>query len=103
MHLPLAIPKVRVTQFHWEKDPINPFYLSTFLDLGTNWTEQPDEFAIISGYATTGEQWSAEKNQQADERLFQQLEEKGAGCEGSLAMPRDTGHKRTLLGNSYLV
>ncbi|GEM_PF-6095310 len=21
-------------------DPINPFYLSTFLDLGTNWTEQ---------------------------------------------------------------
>ena len=48
-------------------DPINPLYLSTFLDLGPDWSEQPKEFAIISAYATTGEKWSAERNQQADE------------------------------------
>ena len=35
-------------------DPINPLYLSTFLDLGPDWSEQPKEFAIISAYATTG-------------------------------------------------
>ncbi len=47
--------------------PVNPLYLSTFLDVGTDWSEQSEEFAIVSGYATTGEKWSAERNQQADE------------------------------------
>ncbi len=74
-------------------DPINPFYLSTFLDLGTNWTEQPEEFAIISGYATTGEQWSAEKNQQADERLFERLEGEGRWLRRLTGYAPDTGHK----------
>ena len=60
-------------------DPINPLYLSTFLDVGTDWSEQPEEFAIISGYATTGGKWSAERNQQADELLYQRLVEKGRG------------------------
>ena len=54
-------------------DPINPLYLSTFLDLGPDWSEQPKEFAIISAYATTGEKWSAERNQQADKRLYERL------------------------------
>ena len=58
-------------------DPINPLYLSTFLDLGTDWSEQPEEFAIVSGYSTTGKKWSAERNRQADERLQKRLVEKG--------------------------
>ena len=57
--------------------PINPLYLSTFLDVGADWSEQSEEFAIVSGYATTGEKWSAERNQQADELLYQRLVEKG--------------------------
>ena len=57
--------------------PVNPLYLSTFLDVGADWSEQSEEFAIVSGYATTGEKWSAERNQQADERLQKRLVEKG--------------------------
>ena len=57
--------------------PVNPLYLSTFLDVGADWSEQSEEFAIVSGYATTGEKWSAERNQQADELLYQRLVEKG--------------------------
>lgn len=46
---------------------ISPLSLSTFLNLGADWSEQSEEFAIVSGYATTSEKWSAERNQQADE------------------------------------
>ena len=73
-------------------DPINPLYLSTFLDLGPNWSEQPEEFAIISGYATTGEKWSEERNQQADERLQKRLVEKGAWLRRVTGYAPDTGH-----------
>ena len=73
-------------------DPINPLYLSTFLDLGPDWSEQPKEFAIISAYATTGEKWSAERNQQADERLQKQLVEKGAWLRSVIGYAPDTGH-----------
>ena len=41
--------------------PVNPLYLSTFLDVGADWSEQSEEFAIVSGYATTGEKLSAEQ------------------------------------------
>ena len=47
--------------------PISPMYLSTFLNVGADRLEQPEEFAIVFDYATTGEKWSAERNQQADE------------------------------------
>ena len=47
--------------------PVNPLYLSTTLDVGADLSEQSEEFAIVSGYATTGENWAAERNQQADE------------------------------------
>jgi len=47
--------------------PISPLSLSTFLNVGADWSEQLQEFAIVSGYATTVEKWSAERNQQADE------------------------------------
>ena len=73
-------------------NPINPLYISTFLDLGPDWSEQPEEFAIISGYATTGEKWSAERNQQADERLYQRLLEKGTWVRRVTGYAPDTGH-----------
>ena len=73
-------------------DPINPLYLSTFLDLGPDWSEQPKEFAIISAYATTGEKWSTERNQQADERLQKQLVEKGAWLRSVTGYAPDTGN-----------
>ena len=72
-------------------DSINPLYLSTFLDLGTDWSEQPEEFAIISGYATTGEKWSEERNRQADDLLLQLLVEMGNW------LRRVTGYALTLV------
>ena len=76
-------------------DPINPLYLSTFLDVGTDWSEQPEEFSIISAYATTGEKWSEERNQQADERLQKRLVEKGAWLRRVTGYAPDTGHNET--------
>ena len=73
-------------------DSINPLYLSTFLDLGTDWSEQPEEFAIISGYATTGEKWSEERNRQADDRLLQRLVEMGNWLRRVTGYAPDTDH-----------
>ncbi len=75
-----------------EMDPVNPLYLSTFLDLGVDWSEQPEEFAIISGYATTGEKWSTERNQQADEQLHHRLVENGTWLRRVTGYAPDTGH-----------
>ena len=75
-----------------EMDPVNPLYLSTFLDLGVDWSEQPEEFAIISGYATTGEKWSTERNQQADEQLHYRLVENGTWLRRVTGYAPDTGH-----------
>ena len=46
----------------------------------------PDEFAIITAYATTGETWSEERNQAADLKLENELRETG------LWMRRLTGY-----------
>ena len=73
-------------------DSVNPFYLSTFLDLGVDWSEQPEEFAIISGYATTGEKWPTERNQQADEQLHHRLVENGTWLRRVTGYAPDTGH-----------
>lgn len=37
----------------------------------------PREFAVITAYATTGEQWSATENLAADQRLTRQIRESG--------------------------
>ena len=73
-------------------DSVNPLYLSTFLDLGVDWSEQREEFAIISGYATTGEKWPTERNQQADEQLHHRLVENGTWLRRVTGYAPDTGH-----------
>ena len=73
-------------------DSVNPLYLSTFLDLGVDWSEQPEEFAIISGYATTGKKWPTERNQQADEQLHHRLVENGTWLRRVTGYAPDTGH-----------
>ena len=73
-------------------DSVNPLYLSTFLDLAVDWSEQPEEFAIISGYATTGEKWPTERNQQADEQLHHRLVENGTWLRRVTGYAPDTGH-----------
>jgi hypothetical protein len=47
---------------------MHPAYFTVrFLVTGT--TPWPDQFAIVTGYATTGEQWTPEQNLAADTRL----------------------------------
>ena len=48
---------------------MNPAYFETHFRRHENWNDWPAAFAIITAYATTGERWSAEKNEAADREL----------------------------------
>ena len=65
-----------MTEAHYRAKKMNPIYLETCfkrdLDNDPNFDMfeiLPDEFAIITAYATTGEEWSDVFNEQEDERL----------------------------------
>lgn len=53
---------------------------------GINW---PEQFAIVTAYPTTGEQWSAERITEANERLQAELQR----CH--VWLPRITGYSPT--------
>lgn len=53
----------------------------------------PGSFAIISAYATTGESWSEEKNNEADARLFHALITMGLTPVRVLAYSPETAHE----------
>jgi len=48
---------------------VRPEYFQTQFRTETAFDEWPYSFAIITAYATTGEVWTEEQNQRADERL----------------------------------
>ena len=52
--------------------PVPSFYKET-LFLADEWKDAPDKFAIITAYATTGENWSDKENKDADRRLMKTL------------------------------
>lgn len=52
---------------------MSPDYFDTRFRLGLPLPELPEEFAIITAYATTGEAWTAEENQAANEALSAEL------------------------------
>jgi hypothetical protein len=52
----------------------------------------PDEFAIITAYATTGETWSEERNQAADLKLENELRETGSWMRRITGYDPGTGH-----------
>ena len=52
----------------------------------------PDQFAIITAYATTGEQWTLEKNRDADARLAAWLAHHGVWHHRITGYAPDTGH-----------
>ncbi len=59
------------------KEGFHPaYYRTTFsCDDAESW---PVRFAIVTAYATTGETWSAARNQQADRELLTRIEERGS-------------------------
>ena len=58
-------------------------------DLGT----APDEFAIITAYATTGEQWPEEMNRDADRRLEIELRKIAPWVHRITGYSPTTGHR----------
>jgi hypothetical protein len=58
-------------------NPLHPAYFEVRFSgevLPDHW---PDQFAVITAYATTGEQWIAAENQAADQQLLQRIQERG--------------------------
>lgn len=51
----------------------HPAYSQTRFSIQAQQVEWPDEFAIITAWATTGEVWTADRNREADERLKQTI------------------------------
>lgn len=56
---------------------MTPAYFDTRFKLGLPLTELPDSFAIITAHATTGEVWTPENNNTANEALCAELEKGG--------------------------
>ena len=54
-----------------------PAYFDTRFKLGLPLTELPDSFAIITAHATTGEVWTPEDNNTANEALRAELDKGG--------------------------
>ncbi|MDA7522705.1 DUF3293 domain-containing protein, partial [Akkermansiaceae bacterium] len=54
---------------------IYPAYAETHFHIEENCVDWPQEFAIITAYATTGEQWSQSENEDADQTLHDELSE----------------------------
>ena len=52
----------------------------------------PDEFAIITAYATTGETWSEDRNRAADLKLENELRATGSWMRRITGYDPDTGH-----------
>ncbi len=70
---------------------MNPIYFEThFLSDLKDW---PVTFAIITAYATTGETWTAEKNEAADRGLGKVLIANGSLLGRVVGYSPKTGHK----------
>lgn len=54
---------------------MNPIYLNTHFESEEKINDWPGQFAIITGYATTGEDWSEQQNKLADSTLEEKLKE----------------------------
>jgi hypothetical protein len=55
-------------------------------------TDWPSEFVIISAFATTGESWTTQENEDADHRLASELRSRGGWFARIVAYSPTTGH-----------
>ena len=56
---------------------MNPIYFETHIRIVDKNINFPNEFVIITAFATTGERWSEEQNKTADQKLYQELKKYG--------------------------
>src|SRR5688572_21055964 len=52
---------------------VNPVYLETRFRICEHRYDWPDEFVIVSAYATTGETWTDRESEAADQQLASEL------------------------------
>lgn len=58
-------------------DSLHPAYFEIRFRTDLAPTSWPDRFAIVTAYATTGQKWSEDENQTADQRLVEEILTRG--------------------------
>ena len=72
---------------------LHPAYFGTrFRREGEDAPEWPEEFVIITAYATTGERWSDDKNTAADAALYEEVVSRELWCERLTGYDPESGH-----------
>lgn len=71
---------------------MHPAYLETHFWEEDPCTEWPTQFAIITAYATTGETWTREQNDIADQNLATELRMTGRWLKRLTGYSPETGH-----------
>lgn len=73
---------------------VHPAYFETRFRTPASITSWPDEFVIVTAYATTGEAWPAEENERAGRCLDQELrgELRVAWCQRITGYSPTSGH-----------
>jgi hypothetical protein len=73
-------------------DSMHPAYFGVQFRAPAPAREWPERFAILSGYATTGEVWTPERNEAADRALGVELAERGGWVCRITGFFPETGH-----------
>ena len=71
---------------------MNPIYLNTHFSTANEINDWPNEFSIITAYATTGENWSDEQNKTADTALEDNLKENYNWVKRVIGYSPQSGH-----------
>ena len=71
---------------------MNPIYLATHFSCDVKIDNYPTQFAIITAYATTGENWTDAENSLADNQLKSYLELRSNWIERLTGYSPETGH-----------
>jgi hypothetical protein len=73
-------------------DTLHPSYFGVRFTVSEEPVQWPPAFAILSGYATTGEVWPAERNEAADRALGSDLAAEGRWMTRITGFFPETGH-----------
>src|SRR2546426_710763 len=74
------------------KADLHPAYFETHFRRSESWTDWPDEFAIITAFATTGAKWTPSQNEAADKMLESELRATGKWLQRLTGFSPTTGH-----------
>src|SRR5713226_2735654 len=72
---------------------MNPAYFETHFVIPAASQDWPEEFAILSAYSTTGEVWSANQNEKADQKLETELASAKVWMRRVIGYSPTTGHR----------